>query len=80
MELGMVGLGRMGQNMVWRLAKAGHEVVVTDMDPEVIKKTVAVQSDVATITADVRSAANKRTITAIGMTTASTSWGRYRSK
>src|SRR5213594_2246129 len=27
----MVGLGRMGQNMVWRLAKAGHEVVVTDI-------------------------------------------------
>jgi len=53
MQLGMVGLGRMGQNMVWRLAKAGHEVVVTDMDPEVIKKTVAIQSDVATITADV---------------------------
>src|SRR5215470_9474905 len=49
----MVGLGRMGQNMVWRLAKAGHEVVVTDVDAEVIRKTVAIESDVATITADV---------------------------
>jgi len=53
MQLGMVGLGRMGQNMVWRLAKAGHEVVVTDMSAEVIRKTVAIESDVATITADV---------------------------
>ncbi len=53
MQLGMVGLGRMGQNMVWRLAKAGHEVVVTDVDPEVIRKTVAIESDVATITPDV---------------------------
>ncbi len=53
MQLGMVGLGRMGQNMVWRLAKAGHEVVVTDTSPEVIKKTVAIESDVATITPDV---------------------------
>jgi len=49
----MVGLGRMGQNMVWRLAKAGHEVVVTDTSPDVIRKTVAIESDVATITADV---------------------------
>ena len=53
MQLGMVGLGRMGQNMVWRLAKAGHEVVVTDTSADVIKKTVAIESDVATITADV---------------------------
>ena len=43
MQLGMVGLGRMGQNMVWRLAKAGHEVVVTDVDAEVIRKTVAIE-------------------------------------
>src|SRR5436309_1346421 len=49
----MVGLGRMGQNMVWRLAKAGHEVVVTDRDAKVIEETVAIKSTVATITADV---------------------------
>ncbi len=53
MQLGMVGLGRMGQNMVWRLAKAGHEVVVTDTDPKVIEATVAIKSTVATITEDV---------------------------
>jgi 6-phosphogluconate dehydrogenase len=39
-QLGMIGLGRMGQNMVWRLTKAGHEVVVSDTKPEVIKETV----------------------------------------
>jgi 6-phosphogluconate dehydrogenase len=44
MQLGMIGLGRMGQNMVWRLAAAGHEVVVMDRDPDVIKKTVAIES------------------------------------
>src|SRR5436305_10494832 len=49
----MVGLGRMGQYMVWRLAKAGHEVVVTDTEADVIRQTVAIESDVATITADV---------------------------
>lgn len=33
MQLGMVGLGRMGANMVRRLIKAGHECVVFDMSP-----------------------------------------------
>ena len=30
MQLGMIGLGRMGANMVRRLMKAGHECVVWD--------------------------------------------------
>src|SRR5947199_7069561 len=30
MQLGMVGLGRMGSNMVRRLMRAGHECVVYD--------------------------------------------------
>src|SRR5689334_1313677 len=33
MQLGMVGLGRMGANMVRRLMKGGHECVVTDLNP-----------------------------------------------
>jgi 6-phosphogluconate dehydrogenase len=33
MELGMVGLGRMGSNMVRRLLKAGHRCVVNDHQP-----------------------------------------------
>ena len=34
MQLGMVGLGRMGANMVRRLMKAGHECVVFDRSPQ----------------------------------------------
>src|SRR5438067_5983603 len=39
-QLGMVGLGRMGQNMVVRMAKAGHQVVVLDRDPKVVQETL----------------------------------------
>ena len=46
MQLGMIGLGRMGQNMVVRLARAGHELVVNDRSAEVIVRTRArVQSE-----------------------------------
>ena len=34
MELGMIGLGRMGSNMVQRLMRAGHHCVVYDVHPE----------------------------------------------
>jgi 6-phosphogluconate dehydrogenase len=37
MQLGMVGLGRMGANLVRRLVKAGHECVVYDRSPEAVK-------------------------------------------
>ncbi len=37
MQLGMIGLGRMGANMVRRLMKAGHECVVWDMNPASVK-------------------------------------------
>jgi len=37
MQLGMIGLGRMGANMVRRLLKDGHECVVFDVDREAIK-------------------------------------------
>ena len=33
MQMGMIGLGRMGANMVRRLMKGGHECVVYDRDP-----------------------------------------------
>ncbi|MCX7341159.1 MAG: decarboxylating 6-phosphogluconate dehydrogenase [Hyphomicrobiales bacterium] len=33
MELGMIGLGRMGANLVRRLLRAGHAAVVFDKDP-----------------------------------------------
>ena len=34
MELGMIGLGRMGSNMVQRLLRAGHQCVAYDIHPE----------------------------------------------
>ncbi len=40
MQLGMVGLGRMGANMVTRLQGRGHELVVTDHDPAAIERLV----------------------------------------
>jgi 6-phosphogluconate dehydrogenase len=36
MELGMIGLGRMGSNMTRRLLRGGHSVVVYDPDKEVV--------------------------------------------
>src|ERR1051326_8905310 len=33
MQLGMVGLGRMGANMVRRLLRGGHQCVVSDLNP-----------------------------------------------
>jgi 6-phosphogluconate dehydrogenase len=40
MEMGMIGLGRMGNNMVRRLLKAGHQCVVYDIHPESIQALV----------------------------------------
>jgi 6-phosphogluconate dehydrogenase len=37
MQLGMIGLGRMGANMVRRLIKAGHECVVFDRTPATVQ-------------------------------------------
>ena len=37
MQLGMIGLGRMGANMVRRLLKAGHEGVVFDVSPKAVE-------------------------------------------
>ena len=37
MQLGMIGLGRMGANMVRRLARSGHGSVVFDMSPEAVQ-------------------------------------------
>lgn len=37
MQLGMVGLGRMGANMVRRLMRGGHECVIFDVNPDNVK-------------------------------------------
>jgi 6-phosphogluconate dehydrogenase len=41
MQLGMVGLGRMGANMVRRLLRGGHECVVFDMSPKAVSDLAA---------------------------------------
>ena len=41
MELGMIGLGRMGANMTERLLQGGHRVVVHDIDPAAISRVTA---------------------------------------
>ena len=40
MQLGMIGLGRMGANMVRRLLKAGHQCVVFDRSPKAVEDLV----------------------------------------
>ncbi len=38
MQLGMVGLGRMGANMTRRLMRDGHKLVVSDLSPDAVKQ------------------------------------------
>src|SRR5258708_10428384 len=45
MELGMVGLGRMGAKMVERLVRGGHRVVGYTRDPAGIARVVAVGAE-----------------------------------
>ncbi|HEV3084425.1 MAG TPA: decarboxylating 6-phosphogluconate dehydrogenase [Gemmataceae bacterium] len=40
MQLAMIGLGRMGGNMIERLMKGGHQGVVFDRDPATVQKYV----------------------------------------
>jgi len=40
MQLGMIGLGRMGANMVRRLIKNGHDCVVFDRSREAVDQLV----------------------------------------
>jgi len=41
MQLGMVGLGRMGANMVRRLIRGGHDCVVYDVFPKAVQELAA---------------------------------------
>src|SRR4030095_819778 len=41
MQLGVIGLGRMGANMVRRLMRDGHQCVVFDMFPKAVEALVA---------------------------------------
>jgi 6-phosphogluconate dehydrogenase len=51
MQLGMVGLGRMGANMVRRLMAGGHQCVVFDLSPDNVK-SLAAEGAVGTATLD----------------------------
>ena len=52
MQLGMIGLGRMGANMVRRLLKAGHQCVVFDRMPKSVAELTAEKAVGATSLAD----------------------------
>ncbi|HEU4699141.1 MAG TPA: decarboxylating 6-phosphogluconate dehydrogenase [Gemmatimonadales bacterium] len=41
MDIGMIGLGRMGANMTQRLLQGGHRVVVYDRDPAAVQRSAA---------------------------------------
>ena len=38
MQIGMIGLGRMGANMVWRLLQGDHQCVVFDRSPKAVEE------------------------------------------
>jgi len=52
MQLGMIGLGRMGANMVRRLIKNGHNCVVFDRSPEAVSQLVKEKAEGANSLAD----------------------------
>src|SRR5258708_24025442 len=41
MQLGMIGLGRMGANMVRRLQRAGHQCVAFDRNAESVRQVAS---------------------------------------
>jgi len=59
LQLGMIGLGRMGANMVRRLIKGGHECVVFDRSPEAVKDLAKEKAIGATSLADFVKKLNK---------------------
>ena len=52
MQLGMIGLGRMGANMVRRLLRKGHECVVFDTSPTAVHDLVEERAIGSTSLAD----------------------------
>jgi len=56
MELGFVGLGRMGGNMVTRLVRDGHHVVAYDRSPDAVSLARANGAEVAAALADLSGA------------------------
>src|SRR6478736_6048597 len=52
MQIGMIGLGRMGANMVRRLLRGGHQCLVFDRSPNVVGELVREKAIGATSLAD----------------------------
>jgi 6-phosphogluconate dehydrogenase len=52
MQLGMIGLGRMGANMVRRLIKDGHQCVVYDRSPDAVNELIKDKAVGASLLAD----------------------------
>ncbi|HWX20738.1 MAG TPA: decarboxylating 6-phosphogluconate dehydrogenase [Candidatus Binatia bacterium] len=59
MQLGMIGLGRMGANMVRRLIKNGHQCVVFDRSPDAVNDLVKEKAVGAASLADLVRKLNK---------------------
>ncbi|HWN15294.1 MAG TPA: decarboxylating 6-phosphogluconate dehydrogenase [Candidatus Dormibacteraeota bacterium] len=63
MQLGMIGLGRMGANMVRRVQKAGHECVVYDVHADAVSALAREgASGAASLPAFVKALARPRTV------------------
>ncbi len=63
MQLGMIGLGRMGSNMVRRLLRAGHDCVVFDHNPAAVQTLAKEKATGVGSAADlVRGLAKPRTV------------------
>ena len=58
MQLGFIGLGKMGGNMVRRLLKGGHKVVAYDRNQEVVKGLAALGADASVSVAEMVSKLN----------------------
>jgi 6-phosphogluconate dehydrogenase len=52
MDIGMIGLGRMGANLVRRLLRDGHRAVVFDVDPDAVAQLASEGADAAADLAD----------------------------
>ena len=55
MQLGMVGLGRMGANIVRRLMRDGHEIVAFDVNPDAVSELEGEGAEGASSLADMAS-------------------------
>ncbi len=56
MDIGLIGLGRMGGNMARRLMRGGHQVVASDRRAESVEEFVAEGAEGATSVAQVAAA------------------------